>query len=1078
MTNQVGNLSVNLSLTSAEFKKGIQDVNRQLKIAQSEFKLTGAGVDGFGKSLDGMKAKSRMLEQSLQLQQSKVEQLRQRYEQLKATNGENDAATQRMLVSYNNAQAQMRRMESDLNRVNDQIRLQSNTWHQLGERLQSVGQRMQSVGRSMQNVGRDLSMKVTAPIVGLGTLALKAGTDFEEGMDKVASVSGAVGEDFNKLRDMAKKLGAETKYSATEASDGMQYLALAGFKTNEILSAMPGLLDLAAAGALDLGKAADITSDVMSAFGLSADTATHAADVFAFAQANANTNVEQLGEAMKYAAPSANSFGWTLEETSAAMMVLANSGLKGSIAGQAFASSLTRLAKPTEKMSKLMKLTGTEFFDAQGNMKSMPDLLKAIEASTAGMTQESRAAYLSTLFGMEAYKHWAILLESGSDTLREMTGELINADGAAKKMADTMNDNAKGDIKTLLSALEGLAIQLSEILIPILRDMTQKLTEWTRKFASLSPEAQKMILVFAGIAAAIPPIIMAFGALASGIGAIITAFGTVSGAIAVVSTGVAATTPAVGALATAFTVLTGPIGIAVAGIAALTVGGIALVKHLKKDAIPEVDRFGKGVSKSTKEALGGFFELSDGASLKLRELSLTQQKVTEETKNELVAAYGEMNEQILAKMDERHVKQMEKTKNFFQLSNALTQEEEAEILRKQEMRNQSEIAGQEYKEQRIKEIYQKAYAEKRGITESEEKEIASLHQQMNEKAVEYLSKNELESKIIMEKMKQTAGDLSARQAAEVVANSNKQKEEAVKAAEKQYEGTIAEIIRLRDETGDMTAEQADRAIKEATRQRDVTVMRAEETHKKVVDEAKKQANEHINHVNWETGEVLSKWESFKKKMGVTFDLVVGLTKKYWKMASDEVTKKANEMKENAIEKFNELKNKAEEKFNETKEKIMTPIKEAKEKVLGWINEIKGFFSNLKLKLPQIEMPKLPQFKLTGEFGLKPPSVPKISVDWYAKGAVFTKPTIFNTPFGMKGFGEAGAEAALPLTNKVLGTIGEMIAKTMPQSGNQQPINVELNYTGNNVQDAYEMMDIIEHEMEKRFILNKSVMGVS
>ncbi|MBS4188654.1 phage tail tape measure protein [Bacillus sp. FJAT-49705] len=1064
MTATVGSLQVDLTLTHAQFQRGIQDVNRQLKLVQSEFKLAGAGVQGFGNSLDGMRAKSRMLEQSLQQQQSKVEQLRQRYEQLKVTKGEDDAATQRMLISYNNAQAQMQRTEAELERLNQQIRLQSSAWHQWGQRMQAVGQTLKNVGQSMKNVGRQLSMKLTAPIVGLGTAAVKAGADFEEGMSRVSAISGATGKDFTDLRDLAKQLGADTKYSATEAASGMEFLAMAGFKTKDILSAMPGMLDLAAAGALDLGRAADIASNILSAFNIDAGKAGHVADVLAKAAASANTNVEQLGEGMKYLAPAANSLGWTLEDSTAAMMALGDAGIQGSLAGQAFASSLVRLANPTKRMGKVIKNTGMEFFDAAGNMKSMPEVIKELEIGLKGMTQEQKAAYLSMLFGAEAYKHWAVLLEKGSGALQENVDMLEKADGAAKEMAKTMSDNLKGELKTLLSALEGLAIKLSEILIPILRDVVEKLTEWTRAFAKLDEGTQKTILAVAGIAAAIGPALVVLGALVSSVGAIVSALGTVSAAIAVVTTGAAAATPAVGALAAVFTALTGPVGLAIAAIAGLTAGGIALYKNWEKimelpgplktaifalvpgltavvggiklvqdaasDAIPEIDRFGEGISKGTKKALEGFFELSDGAAVKVKEMTLGQKRMTEEMAASLVESYSKMNEQILAKMDERHTKQLESTRAYFINSNVLTDTEEEKILAKIDERNKAEQERQQYHGQRIKEIIETAAAEKRELTEREQQTINNIQQIMNENAVKYLSKNEVESKVILEKMKQQAGDITARQAAEVVKNSNKQRTDAVKEAEKEYKEKIAAIIRMRDESGVITAEQAEKMIAEAKKQRDETVKHAEDMHKNVVGEAKKQAGEHLEHVNWETGEVLSKWEVFKNKVGTTFDLTVGLTKKYWKMMTDEVTEKAENIKTNALTAFETLKNKAEEKFIQTKDKILTPIKEAKEKISGLVDDIKGFFENMKLKIPKIEMPKLPKFKLTGEFSLNPPSVPKIGVDWYAKGAVFTKPTVFNTPYGLKGFGEAGAEAALPLTDAVLGAIGEGIARTM------------------------------------------------
>ncbi|MEV2287472.1 phage tail tape measure protein, partial [Paenibacillus larvae] len=284
--------------------------------------------------------------------------------------------------------------------------------------MEDTKKKSKKAKESIEKMGKGAAVAGAAMVGGFAAV-VKQAADFEQQMSKVKAISGATGEDFQRLNETARHLGATTKFTATQAGEGMEYLALAGWKTNDIISAMPGMLDLAAAGALDLGRAADIVSDTMQAFGLDASTATHAADVFAYAQANANTNVEQMGEAMKYLSPIAHALGWSLEESSAATMSLANSGLKGSIAGQAFASSLARLAKPTKRMAGLMKKTGMEFFDAQGKMKSMPELVAEIEKGTKGMTEQQRSAALSILFGAEAYKHWAILLDTGSGKLKD-----------------------------------------------------------------------------------------------------------------------------------------------------------------------------------------------------------------------------------------------------------------------------------------------------------------------------------------------------------------------------------------------------------------------------------------------------------------------------------------------------------------------------------------------------------------------------------------------------------------------------------------------------------------------------------
>jgi len=379
---------------------------------------------------------------------------------------------------------------------------------QFSQQFDNLDRQIDRAYKSAGTLGKGMMAAGAAVGVGLGA-AVKTAADFEQQMSKVQAISGATGKDFERLKETAKKLGAETSFSAKQAGEGMQYLALAGWKANDIIAAMPGMLDLAAAGAMDLGRAADITSDTMQAFGMKASEATHAADVFAYAQANANTDVEQLGEAMKYAAPMAHTYGWSLEQTAAGMMVLANSGIKGSLAGQAFASSLGRLAAPTKRMKKVLAATNMEFFDANEKMKPLPDVVAELERATAKMTDKQRAATLSTLFGAEAFKHWAVLLDAGSESLRGMTTNLENADGTAQKMAKTMLDNLNGQLIILTSAIEGAAISIGNALLPAIKFITKGLQLFVDGFNSL-PDGLKS---FIAITMAVGAILTFFGGL-------------------------------------------------------------------------------------------------------------------------------------------------------------------------------------------------------------------------------------------------------------------------------------------------------------------------------------------------------------------------------------------------------------------------------------------------------------------------------------------------------------------------------------------------------------------------------------
>jgi len=235
---------------------------------------------------------------------------------------------------------------------------------------------------------------------------------------------------------------------------------------------------------------------------------------------------------MKYAAPMANQMGWSIEETSAAMMKLADSGLKGSIAGQAFSSSVGRLSKLTPEAQKQVDKLGISFFDAKDNMKSIPDVIAELERGTAGLTMKQKTAALTTIFGAEAYKHWAILLEAGSDTLAEHTQGLENSDGTAQKMADTMVDNLAGSLMMLRSALEGLAIQFSDLIKDDIRAFADGLTMLAGKFSKLDDNTKKTILIVAGIAAAVGPVMVALSILIKSFMTVRSAIAGVRGALA------------------------------------------------------------------------------------------------------------------------------------------------------------------------------------------------------------------------------------------------------------------------------------------------------------------------------------------------------------------------------------------------------------------------------------------------------------------------------------------------------------------------------------------------------------------
>lgn len=442
-----------------------------------------------------------------------------------------------------------------------------------GQKLQVAGQKMQAIGGKMQDVGKGLTTTVTAPIAAVGAVVLKTTADFDSSMSKVAAVSGATGEDFDALRDKAREMGSKTKFSASEAAEAMNYMAMAGWKTEDMLGGIDGIMNLAAASGEDLATTSDIVTDALTAFGLSADDSGHFADVLAAASSNANTNVAMLGESFKYVAPVAGAMGYSAEDTSVALGLMANSGIKASQAGTSLKNIMSRMADPTDEVQQAMDTLGISLDDGQGNMYSFREVMEQMRAGF-GELKISQEEYESTLqninsqfedgtlsedeygealealteraFGAEgAMKAQAASQLAGKNSLAgllsivnasesdwdKLTGAIDNCDGTAQNMADVMQDNLSGQLTILMSQLQELAISIGDILMPYIRKIVGKIQEWVDKFNSLDERTKKIITVIALVAAAIGPVILIVGTVISVIGTVVSGISTVVWAI-------------------------------------------------------------------------------------------------------------------------------------------------------------------------------------------------------------------------------------------------------------------------------------------------------------------------------------------------------------------------------------------------------------------------------------------------------------------------------------------------------------------------------------------------------------------
>ncbi|WP_440097426.1 phage tail tape measure protein [Bacillus paralicheniformis] len=603
-----------------------------MKNVKSEFEKNRTAVGVWGNELRTSQEKAKTLSQQLDIHKRKVKALERAYADSAIKKGKDAQETQTLARRLNYATAEMNKTQNALTETTQRIKRLEDEAKRASSVIHRMGQRMNTVGSTMRNVSSSVAMTSGIAFGGL-VLPLKdavqVGIDFEKQMSKVQAISGGTAGDLAKLTAQAKELGATTVFTASQAADAQGFLAMAGFKTNEIYGAMPGMLNLAAAGALELGTAADITSNIMSAFALKAEDSAHAADVIAYAAANANTNVEQMGEAMKYLAPNANSLGWGMEESAAAIMAFGDAGLQGSIAGQAFGTSLIRLATPARKAQKEIDRLGFEFFDAAGNMKSMPEVIAEMEKGMKGMTKEQQAATLKTIVGAEAYKHWAVLLQKGSKALGENTKKLKESDGAAKKMADTMLDNAYGSLVEFESALEGAKIAVTEGLLPSIGDLADKGSALLTMFNNLDKGTQATIGKTAVLTAGVLGVTTAVATLTAGIGALLAFTGPVGLAI-------------VGG-----TALLGALGVTMYAVSEQTEN----MKKKQEEAREKALLFGEGVSKATQKAAGSYVNLREKAEVQLFELTRVSGEQADKMAAKLVETYSKMRDELIKELE-------------------------------------------------------------------------------------------------------------------------------------------------------------------------------------------------------------------------------------------------------------------------------------------------------------------------------------------------------------------------------------------------------------------------------------------
>ena len=542
------NTTAKFSVDISDLKKGIQEANRQIRLANAEFKAASASMDKWSDSTSGLAAKIEQTDKVLTQQKKILNSYKQEMDQVIAKYGENSKEADNAKIKYENQRAAVIKTQKALGDYKDALTAlekeqaesakaaerQATAFESLEKTISGQENNLSALKSEYANIvleqgrgskaAQDLASQIkelsgelndnktrlaeaegaadefdatlqdttsgglSVFTVAIGNLVanvltslissmkdvigntVEVGKAFDASMSNVAALSGATAEDLQMLRDTAKDFGSKTKFSASEAADALGYMALAGWDAQTSASALGGVLDLAAASGMELAQASDMVTDYMSAFGMEAQKSGYFADVMAYAQANANTNVTQLGEAFKNSAANMNAAGQDIETVTSLLAMMANQGLKGSEAGTALTAVMRDMTSKMDEGAIAIGDASVQVMDAEGNYRDLTDILRDVEAATNGMGDAEKAAALSSTFTADSIKGLNLMLNAGIDEAAKFEEELRKSDGAAADMAKTMNDNLNGDLTNLGSKLEGVQIAIYEKFEPALRD--------------------------------------------------------------------------------------------------------------------------------------------------------------------------------------------------------------------------------------------------------------------------------------------------------------------------------------------------------------------------------------------------------------------------------------------------------------------------------------------------------------------------------------------------------------------------------------------------------------------------------
>ena len=984
MANRIKGINVEIGGDTTGLDKALKSVNTSIRSTQSALKDVNRLLKLDPSNTELLSQKQKLLKDAIAATKEKLDSLKVAQEQAKQQleNGELGQdkydALQREIVA---TEEELRRLQQEAATTNTAL-----------SKIDVAGQKMETVGNSIAGAGKKM-MGVTTVIGGVGVAAVKTAADFDSAMSQVAAVSGATGKDFDALRNKAREMGAKTKFSATEAAEAMNYMAMAGWKTEDMLDGIEGVMNLAAASGEDLATTSDIVTDALTAFGLSAKDSGHFADILAAASSNANTNVSMMGETFKYCAPIAGALGFSAEDTAEAIGLMANAGIKSSQAGTALRTIMNNLAGDVKISGKAIGDVTIATTNADGSMRDLSDILADCRSAFGNLTESEKAQAAESLVGKNAMSGFLALMNAGQGDIDKLSSAIDNCDGSAEKMAMTMQDNLAGQLTILKSQLQELAISFGDILMPAIRSIVSKLQGFVDKLNEMDEGTKRTIVTIALLVASIGPLLVIIGTAISKIGVAMQGFVKLANGISKLKIAIQGGTGVLGKLGAALGGISAPVLAVVAVIAVLVAAFVHLWKTNEgfRDAII-------GTWNRIKDTISGFCQ---GIVDRLNALGFQFTDIVD-----VLKTVWDGFCQVLAPIFEGV---------FNYIANILSTVTGVitgilDVFIGIFTGNWSQAWNG------VKDIFSSIW---NGIS-SFFTNILNVIKGVADVVLGWFgtSWNEVWTNI------KTFFEGIWNGIATFFTNIWETLKNVVTVGIMAIGSILSaafDIITLPFRFIWENCKEIIISVWDVIKSKVITVIHAVASVISTVMNAIKTVFSTVwNAIKTVVTTVVN---AIKSVVTTVFNAIKNTATTVWNAIKTAVTTPVNAIKSsvttvfNSVKStvssiFNGIKSTATSVWNGIKSAIITPIEAAKNKVKSVVDAIKGFFSGMKISLPHI---KLPHFKVTGKLSIAPPSVPHLSIDWYKEGGIMTSPTIF----GMNGSslmagGEAGAEAILPL----------------------------------------------------------------